>query len=269
MGISLNPIENFDSFFGTDLSGEGAAQASVEAARLQLEGTKLGIAEVKAGREQARADLSPFRQAGVDALPGLSSLIQDPNAQKSFITDNPFFTALADDAQSRLFANQAAKGKIGSGDTPKALQNSLLLLGNDLLNQNISQRFNLATLGANAAAGQATATQSASAGISDLFTQGANAQAAGFVGAANARTNATNQLLQLGTTALLASDRRVKRDIEQIGMYKDLPVYTFKYIWSDEEQIGFMAQEVRELFPDAVVEKNGILHVNYGAVYAH
>jgi hypothetical protein len=266
------------------LTGENAANAAKEAAQIQLEGTKLGIAEAKAAREQARADLSPFREAGAGALGGLSSLIQDPNAQKNFITNNPFFKALADDAQQRLFSNQAAKGKIGSGETPKALQNSLLLLGNDLLNQSISQRFNLATLGANAAAGQATATQNAGSSIANLITGGANAQAAGVVGAANARTNAMNQAIQTGIGVYSASDIRVKRDIKQISEFNglvwnekfgkaipySLPVYKFKYIWSEEDQIGFMAHEVRELFPDAVKEINGILHVNYSKVmYAH
>lgn len=270
MGLSLGGLAS--DLTGLDLTGEGAAAAAGEAAKAQLEGTKLAIEESKAAREQARADLSPFREAGAAALGGLTSLTTDPEAQKNFITQNPFFKALADDAQSRLFANQAAKGKVGSGETPKALQNSLLLLGNDLLQQTISNRFNLATLGSNAAAGQATATQNAGAQIADLTTQGANATAAGIIGAANAKTNAQNQLigLGLGVGAIAASDIRVKKDINKIGEYKNLPVYMFKYIWDDEYHIGFMAQEVQEVYPEAVIDINGILHVDYAKViYAH
>ena len=255
---------------GLDLSGEGAAAAAREAAGLQLEGTKLGIEELRAGREQARQDLSPFRQAGQAQLAGLGDLISNPQAQLDFVQNNPFFSSLAQDSQNRLFANQAARGKVGSGGTAEALQNSLLRLGNDLVSQNINQRFNLATMGSNAAAGQATNALSTGRGISDLVTQGSNAQAAGVVGAADARTNARSQLLQLGSSGLVAlSDRRMKKDIKKIGFYKDLPIYKFKYVWDEEEQIGFMAQDVQEVMPEAVINIDGILHVDYGVVYGH
>jgi hypothetical protein len=109
------------------------------------------IADITQGRNAAIGAQQPFYDAGTSTLPGLQSLINDPNAQRDFITNNPFYDSLAADAQDRLFNNQAARGKVGSGGTAASLQNQLVLMGSDLLNNNIAQRFGLAQIGQNAA----------------------------------------------------------------------------------------------------------------------
>lgn len=278
MGIFGGTSEEFRGPFGNeadvllgigdplDIRGEGAREAALQAAQLQLQGTREGIAELRAGREQAFGALSPFRLAGQRQLAGLESLISDPEAQRAFIEDNPFFEALAGKAESRLFANQAARGKVGSGGTAAGLQNELLSLGNELLNQNITQRFNVAAMGASAAAGQGTAALGTSRGVSDLLTQGANAQAAGVVGASNVTTQRNNQLLQLGA-AIFASDKRVKKDINKVGSLDNgLPVYQFKYKGQNKLEMGVMAQDVEKVNPGAVIEIGGIKHVDYSQV---
>ena len=199
-------------------TGSRQASAARDAGDVQAQAAREGIEFQREALETTRADLQPFREAGEAQLSGLgkdvsnlSSLTNDPNRQKSFIENNPFFKLLADDAQSRLFANQAARGKVGSGETAKALQNSLMLLGQDLLNQDVqrknialNQRFNLTALGENAAARQGTATTNAANSISELTAQGANATAAGIVGAANAKTAGINSGLNnaLGIASL-------------------------------------------------------------------
>lgn len=70
-----------------------------------------------------------------------------------------------------------------------------------------------------------------------------------------------------GAGIMSMSDRRMKRDIVKVGMTDGgLPVYTFKYIFSDVPQMGVMADEVEAVIPDAVAEIGGIKHVNYGMV---
>lgn len=61
------------------------------------------------------------------------------------------------------------------------------------------------------------------------------------------------------------SDMRVKRDIVRIGTAANgLPVYNFKYLWSDQTYQGVMAQDVLSHTPDAVVvNPHGLLSVNY------
>jgi hypothetical protein len=64
------------------------------------------------------------------------------------------------------------------------------------------------------------------------------------------------------------SDRRLKRDIQRIGTHESgLPVYRFRYIWGDEPMVGFMADEVALLRPDAVyVGASGYAAVDYRAI---
>lgn len=249
-----------------DFSGGRAGQAAAEsAAAAQVQSTRIATEEQRAAREQARADLAPFAEAGAGQLGSLTSLINDPNAQRDFVSNNPFFKSLADDAQRRLFSNQAARGKIGSGGTSEALQNSLLLLGNDLLGKNINQRFNLATLGSNAAAGQATATLGAGNNISELAVGSGNAQAAGIIGANNAAQQGRSNMVSTGIAigSIFASDRRIKENIKEIGSLNNgLSVYMFNYIGDDKMQMSVMAQDVQEVMPDAVMNINGVLHVN-------
>ena len=67
------------------------------------------------------------------------------------------------------------------------------------------------------------------------------------------------------TNLLLASDRRLKKNIEKIGKESNgLNVYSFSYIWDNEVHTGYMSDEVRQLYPDAVTVVNGYDMVNYG-----
>ena len=184
--------------FLDQFTGGAAADASKNAANIQALAGQKGIDIQGAATDQARADLAPFANAGKSTIPGLTSLVNDPQAKANFINSNPVFNTAADNAQRRIFANQAARGKLGSGDTAKALQNSLILLGNDLANQNIDQRFRLADVGQNASLGQAAATTNAANNITDLTTGIANAQAAGQIGAANAKAGGAGNILDTG-----------------------------------------------------------------------
>lgn len=247
------------SSVGSIFSG-GADDSARDAANVQSASADKAIALTRETRDLARKDLAPFRQAGAAQLDPLSRLISDPQAQLDFIQKNPFFDALADDAQSRLFANQAARGKVGSGGTAQALQNSLLLLGQNLLDNNVNQRMGLATMGQNAAAGQATVAQNTGSSISDLITGQGNAQAAGIVGAANARSHGINSLIGAGTAAgLILSDKRLKTDKKKIGKtIEGLPIYRYRYKGDPEMRMGVMAQDLEKKKPEAVVNVGGV-----------
>jgi hypothetical protein len=61
------------------------------------------------------------------------------------------------------------------------------------------------------------------------------------------------------------SDRRLKRDIETIGEgAHGLTLYRYRYLWSDAVEVGYMADEVARVRPDAVVTMpSGFLAVDY------
>jgi hypothetical protein len=64
------------------------------------------------------------------------------------------------------------------------------------------------------------------------------------------------------------SDRRLKRDMVRIGSHDlGFGIYRFKYLWSEQDHIGVLAQEVAEVRPDAVVRgPDGFLRVDYAAI---
>ena len=66
--------------------------------------------------------------------------------------------------------------------------------------------------------------------------------------------------------AMWFSDRRLKRDIRDLGikLMNGLKLYAYKYLWSDEPQIGVMAQEVLKVRPQAVHMVGGYMAVDYG-----
>jgi len=68
------------------------------------------------------------------------------------------------------------------------------------------------------------------------------------------------------TIAVVASDIRLKRDIQLVGHRDDgLGIYSYRYLWSDTVYVGVMAQEVALVHPDAIVrgELDDYLRVDY------
>lgn len=72
-------------------------------------------------------------------------------------------------------------------------------------------------------------------------------------------------LFGLGSAAIMASDRRLKRDIRRLStLVNGLGWYAFKYLWSNVEQTGVMAQEVLRVKPEAIVmHPSGYAMVDY------
>jgi hypothetical protein len=72
-------------------------------------------------------------------------------------------------------------------------------------------------------------------------------------------------LFGLGSSFLM-SDRRMKKDIRQIGTaFNGLPIYAYQYKMGGPTMLGFMADEVEAVRPEAVMEDHGIQYVNYDA----
>lgn len=77
-------------------------------------------------------------------------------------------------------------------------------------------------------------------------------------------------LASAGIKMIPFSDRRLKRDITQIGTKKDLPWYSFRYLWDRENaplREGFMADDVLNVLPQAVHnDPSGFNRVDYDMV---
>ena len=79
---------------------------------------------------------------------------------------------------------------------------------------------------------------------------------------AAAQTNSTS------SQPLTRSDRRLKKDVMRVAVHPaGFGICRFKYLWSDTQYLGVIAQEVLEVMPDAVVRgDDGFLRVDYAAL---
>jgi hypothetical protein len=77
--------------------------------------------------------------------------------------------------------------------------------------------------------------------------------------------NNANEIAKCAMTSCLVSDGRLKRDITQVGEFANgIGLYRYRYLWSDIEYVGVLAQEILTRIPEAVVRgADGYLRVNY------
>lgn len=161
------------------------------------------------------------------------------------------FNSTLDAGSHAITNNNAAKGFLQSGATGKALeqfgQQTNQQFYNNYLDKLLgSSQQGLAAGGLIGGAGQ----QSTSQGTSTGPKQGIG----GFLGSA---LSAVPKF----------SDPRLKMDVTLTGWAPNgLGIYDFHYIWDDEDAPltrGYMADEVQDLLPDAVVTVDGFLAVRY------
>ena len=173
-----------------------SSQAAGEAAKAQIEGTKLGVAEQRASRLAAEERLQPFADIGLEAGTQLQNLLADPTQGLEEI--NPIVSFLRDEGFEQIQESAAAGGRLGAGDTLKDLTrfntNLASTVAPQLQNQRFNQLFNVLGLGSSAAAGQGTAALQTGANVSNLLGQAGTAQAQGIIGQQNALTGGLNTI---------------------------------------------------------------------------
>jgi hypothetical protein len=71
-----------------------------------------------------------------------------------------------------------------------------------------------------------------------------------------------------GAGSMAASDRRLKESVKRVGtLPSGIPIYRFKYLGTDEEHVGVMADEVLKVIPAAVSkDADGYYVVDYSKV---
>lgn len=254
-----------------DVTGvEGAQDAARDAAGIQAQGAQAGIEEQRRQFDVTQQNLAPFREAGVGALEQQQALLglggqQAQTDAFSAFNESPGQKFIRDRAQKNLLRNQSAIGGLGGGNVRSALVEQ----GTGFAQQDFQNQFG--RLGQIAGQGQSAGTSIGQFGaqtagnIANLGIAGSEARASGILGAAQAESQFTNQLLQLGgqvAGAAAFSDERLKTDIKLIDSDESGNIYEFKYINSDILYTGRMAQELQKIRPDAVsMHKSGYLMV--------
>lgn len=148
--------------------------------------------------EQTRSDLAPYRNVGSNALSQYQNLLgmngQDAARQAmQQYTQSPYLSQLITDTQRGVDASSAARGGLFSGATAQALANKTgqLYLGD--YNNYLSRIGGLVDTGQNAAAQTSQFGANAAAGRANSAMQAGNAQAGGWINAANGVNNALSQ----------------------------------------------------------------------------
>ena len=271
-----------------------SAQQGIEEQRRQFDAVQQVFKPYVVAGTEAIGGLQPYAQAGVGALQQQQALLGllGPEAQQQAIAQleqGGGFQAQVRQGEEALLQNASATGGLRGGNVqaalaqfrPQMLQQEIeaqygRLGGMTALGQTTSQ--NIAQLGQASAAGQATAGLKTGADIADLFGLQGAARAGSRLGQGAAASNVLNlpaQMLgmQYGagitnpTLGFKISDRRLKKNVARLGTRSDgLGVYEFEYIWGGGRQIGLMAQEVVNIYPDAIGESHGYMTVDYGKV---
>lgn len=162
---------------------------------------------------------------------------------------------------NQLSNNQLNLGQLLAGlDTNTASQLAQLMTQGGTAGAN--SQMNLATLLANLASGQGS-------NLSNIQIGQGNAQAGGTIGSAGGAREGVGTAIGGLLTGGLFSDERLKDNITKIAEGPvDLFVWTWKHIKEIPESlrgvasVGTIAQQVKERFPNCVVERDGYYAVN-------
>ncbi len=268
--ISGDP-EQGDPF---DLLGTKAGRETRE---VQQQAAAASLAELRRQFDIGQERLEPFFQEAVPAiqLQAAISGARGPEAQAQAFQqfqESPGTQFLREQGLRLIDTGAAATGGLGGGERLRELTQ----FSQGLALQDLQGQFG--RLGAVSGQGQAAGQELA--GLGERFATGTG----GILGqqASAAAQGIQNQQAQqqstLGTIGGIAasvfSDIRLKENIEKITEL-DNGLNWYRWDWTqeakaivgDQQPEGVIAQEVQEIFPDAVTEKDGFMTVDYSRIH--
>lgn len=143
---------------------------------------------------QNREDMTPWREAGGAAIGSLSAMLQ-PGYDH---TTSPGYQFRMDEGLRAVEGSAAAKGLLGSGGTLKDIIRFSQGTAADDYNQQFNRTASVAQGGQQVGMGLASLGQNAATNAGNAYMQAGNAKASGYVGSANAWTNALGGLAGFG-----------------------------------------------------------------------
>lgn len=268
----------------TSALGFGADDAARDATNAQMDATNASIGLQRESRDLARQDLMPYQQFGQGLLPQFGQLMST-QGQQNYLASNPMFQAALRNSNREMMAAGAAGGRAGSGDMASALFDRYLSMGDQYIGNQFNRLASGVNIGQSSAAGQTANGLAAGQNIANATSNLGNIQSAGIMAQQNAQAGLGSKLLGAGMGAafgsgmlggaglaggglaggalggLLAfSDRRMKRNIVNVGSDHHGNIYEFDYAWGGRYR-GRMADELQQVRPDAVREVDGVLMV--------
>lgn len=179
-------------------TGSEDAKARSRAGELQQETAQRAIDEfILPSSEAATARFDPLAQVGQRGV-DLAGFLADPQAQAQLAFNNPLFQLSREALTEDINQSAASRGRLTAGDTLVQLQNAGAVAAQPFIDKQTQDILNLLGIAGNVAGNQANIDINTGALASDYLTGGAAARAAGIVGAQDARTAATGNVVDLG-----------------------------------------------------------------------
>ena len=218
----------------------------------------------------------PFYELGTSGVDALSGLVSGGDLQSRYgmeqFQEDPGYQFRLQEGQKALDRAMAAQGKTLDAEYAKRLGEynqgmASQEYGNafdryraedtDMYNR----LFNLANIGTGQAAQMQQAGQTMAGNVGNALSAFGQVEDAADIAKNQARSSMFKGAVQ---AAMMASDSRVKDNIEFVREDNGHKIYHFNYKGDDKRYEGVMAQDVLEYMPDAVIEDDGIYKVNYG-----
>lgn len=192
---------------------------------------------------------------------GLNGKFDQNGGFQNFL-DNSGYSFINDQGNRAVTGSKAASGMLGSGSYGTALQARGQNTAKSYLNDYLAQLMGQSGQGVSAAnvvggAGQKSQSTGTSAGQSTGQSTGTSTETQGL-------GSLIGSLASTGAKAGLFSDRRLKKNIVEVGRLQNgLTVYGWTYL-DGTKSIGVMADEVAKVRPDALGPVvDGFATVNY------
>ena len=288
------------SFSSMSVAGNPATGSTVNLLNSKDDRNSIGNSDIESGLRkaaeqnaaylnEAKALYEPYTKSGTTSLDeymklltgGIDALAGDSN-----------FRQMQDLAERRVMANRATSGLLRSGATASALTNAELQFANQYYGNRLNQLLQGVDLGKYGTSAQSSIFEKLGGNETDLASALANIQMQregnkAMIDAANAQAEATTSAAKSAgkssmwgsiaggvatglSIAALASDRRLKTDLRLVGKSNNgLNIYLGRYkkesgLDDGKEHLFLIAQEVKEKYPEAVIEgEDGYLRVNY------
>lgn len=289
-----NNLETSNLKWGSDMSF--GTKSGGDAAEAIQQANALAIKELRRQFDKSEKNIQPFIDAGSGALGDVisGSTLEGFGDTLRRIFSGGDLDPLVDERTEAARAGQAAVGLSRSGpaleeiaaipqDLALALEDTLFGRQAGLTNTGLSGANSLGQFGANA-----------SQGVANLFSQTGRAQASGINQDAQTRSGNIGQISKIGGSILgskgfasafpkiasFFSDPNLKENVEEIGeiclLSGSLKLY--QWDWKPEckgtivecyPQVGMMADEVKELYPEFVIPYGGYDTVAYQPLLTH
>jgi hypothetical protein len=224
--------------------------------------------------EEGKLRGEPFYELGTGAagaLQGLLGGIPTRRFADQDFTQDPSYQFRVGEGEKALQRQLAAQGKTMSPEAVKALQ----AYGQEAGSQEygrafdryraeegdmFNRLFNLSNIGQGQAAQTTQAGQTMSGRVGETLASFGGIEDA----ARNQATQARSSMFKNAMMGGLMSDERLKENIEFVREENGHKIYHFDYKDQDGRFEGVMAQEVKEINPDAIVTReDGMMAVRY------